>query len=181
MVFRCWMMTLNSTWKRLLLWESHTKVLNAPALLQKKDLDFYVHIRINSFCCCCSWKDVIIIILPFRGGAKSVNRIRLWVQESSILFLILQFFSADHPACLCLPVRKHSALPRDLLVSVLQGVSRRTYVSSFEVLLAVSGSGEDSPHTRKHNRFLEGNDSSVSHPSLAVFLFNCNSIPQFYL
>lgn len=59
------------------MFDSHIKVHNAPALLQEK----WTFMELNSvytsilivFFCCCSWKDVIITILPFRGGAKFAN------------------------------------------------------------------------------------------------------------
>ena len=112
------------------------------------------HIHINRFCCCCSWKDVIKIILPFRGGAKFVHPMGLSSGVLDSVFDITGFFSRSS----CLLICKHSVLPRALLVTLLQGVSLRKYVSSFKVLLAVFGSGVDSPYTRKHNRFLGGSD-----------------------
>lgn len=106
-----------------------------------KDMDFCgaiqsLHSHINTRFCRCSWKDVIIVILSLRGGDKFAHSIGLWVYESWILFLRLPD-SANQPACLCLSVYKHSILSRDLLGTLLQGVSLRKYVTFPKVWVPV--------------------------------------------
>ena len=89
-----------------------------------KDMDFCVaepslHIHTNRLLCC-SWKDVAIISL--RGGATFANRVGLWVQESWILFVrLLVFLQIILFAFVYLFL--NSVLPRDLLATLLQGVS----------------------------------------------------------
>lgn len=67
-----------------------------------KDMDFCganqsLHSHINTCFCRCSWKDVIIVILSFRGGAKFAHSTGLWVYESWSLFLILPLFLQINP------------------------------------------------------------------------------------